>query len=493
MTALGSPSSPTFEQALVLENNPMCTSKAGWLVRASGWASLGLLVGCQLVACGDDDPTPQSTAGSAGASPQGGGGGAAGVGGGGQGGVSGQAGGAGGLPRPEPTLLAAGEQHTCVRDQGLARCWGGNQYGQLGNSTNNDTDTPNLTPTLIDSAVLTGVLQPALGAIHSCALRDDGRVLCWGHNYSGQLGSSTNNNTDKATPVPALVDDTALGVVKQLALGNSHTCALRDDGRVLCWGLNYFGELGRSTNNNSFDPNSVPAVVDPTSLGVVKQVALGKNHSCALRDDGRVLCWGVNEYGQLGTSANSDTTDPNPVPVLVDHPDLGVVKQLALGGEHSCALRDDGRVLCWGSNVSGQLGSSANSGTLAPTPVPVLVDHPDLGVVTQLALGNSHSCALRDDGRVLCWGSNRHGELGSSANVGNDDPTPVPTLVDDGALGVVTQLALGYHHSCALRDDGLVLCWGVNDYGQLGNRANLGTDNPNPVPALAEGLLPLAP
>jgi alpha-tubulin suppressor-like RCC1 family protein len=113
--------------------------------------------------------------------------------------------------------------------------------------------------------------------------------------------------------------------------------------------------------------------------------------------------------------------------------------------------------------------------------------------VLQPALGAAHSCALRDDGRVLCWGINNYGQLGTSANNGTNTPNPVPVLVDNTALGVVNQLALGFRHSCALRDDGRVLCWGYNNYGQLGTSANSGTSNPNPVPTLVAGLPPLVP
>jgi alpha-tubulin suppressor-like RCC1 family protein len=483
----------------------MRASKVGWLGWASVWVSLGALAGCQLAFGIDLDGLPaEDTTGSAGVSFEGGGGGVAGFesdrAGGGQGGVSEQAGGgqggggqggsAGGLPRPEPTLLASGGFHTCVRDQGVARCWGHNQYGQLGITANNGTLNPNPVPALVDSGVLTGVLQPALGDSHSCALRADGRVLCWGQNFYGQLGTSANNGTGAPNPVPALVGEAALGVVRQLALGEVHSCALRTDGRVLCWGQNFYGQLGTSANNGIMTPSPVPALVDDATLGVVKQLALGIAHSCALRDDGRVLCWGFNRYGQLGSSATSGTDTPTPVPTLVDHESLGVVTQLAVGIYHSCALRDDGHVLCWGYNYSGQLGTSVNNGTANPNPVPALVNDVTLSVAKQLALGGYHSCALREDGRVLCWGHNEYGQLGSSAP---SNPNPVPALVDDAALGVVKQLALGIAHSCALRDDGRVLCWGFNRYGQLGSSATSGTNNPTIVPTLVEGLPPLVP
>jgi alpha-tubulin suppressor-like RCC1 family protein len=106
--------------------------------------------------------------------------------------------------------------------------------------------------------------------------------------------------------------------VRQLALGDQHTCALRDDGRVLCWGLNDSGQLGHNTNVGTVAPNVTPTLVDSTDLGVVRQLALGVFHTCVLRDDGRVLCWGLNASGQLGTNTNVGTNNPNPAPLLVE-------------------------------------------------------------------------------------------------------------------------------------------------------------------------------
>jgi hypothetical protein len=125
------------------------------------------------------------------------------------------------------------------------------------------------------------------------------------------------------------------------------------------------------------------------------------------------------------------------------------------------------------------------------------VDASALSIVRQVSIGRRHSCALRDDGRVLCWGANTSGELGTNTNVGTNIPTSNPQLVDASALGTVRHLAVGGNHSCALRDDGRVLCWGSNFFGQIGTDTNLGSvDAENPTPALVEGLptiaLPLA-
>ncbi|HEU4412201.1 MAG TPA: hypothetical protein VFS43_43565 [Polyangiaceae bacterium] len=341
-------------------------------------------------------------------------------------------------------------------------------------------------PGLIGGVVVGATRQVSLGMYHSCSVRDGGRVLCWGANNAGQLGIEANVGSAYPTPVPALLESGALGVVTQLALGNRHACALRDDGRVLCWGGNYFGQLATVTNTGTEAPMVAPVLVDSSSLGVAKQVAVGDNHSCALRQDGRVFCWGKNWDKQLGSTATSDTF----VPREINSPALGVVRQLALGVDHSCALRDDGRVLCWGDNSTSQLGAG-QSGLDSATPV--LIDDSALGVVRQLALGSGHSCALRDDGRVLCWGNNYSGQLGVGMNTGTAEPLPAPQLIANGTLGSVQRIAAGNNYTCALREDGQVLCWGDNEFGQLGTNTSVGTNDPNPVPAPVQGLAPLIP
>jgi alpha-tubulin suppressor-like RCC1 family protein len=402
----------------------------------------------------------------------------------GAGGSSGSAG-AGGLPAG-PTIaesvLAAGSAHTCARTTDAIFCWGSNQFGELGKTNNLGTDAPNPVPLEIDDDALKGARQIELGASHTCALIGDGRLLCWGSNRYAQLGNSTNVGTVAANPIPTLLKDSNLGAVLQLAPGGYHNCVLRDDGHVLCWGDNGISQLG--TTDALGETSAVPLPIDNGALTDVRQLELGNENSCALRNDGRVLCWGKNSFGCLGASDSL----PVRTPTAIDDVGLTGTRQIALGGSHSCALRDDGRVLCWGDNRKGQLGTPTNAGVEATNAAPQLLSNGALASVRQIALGLEHSCALRDDGRVLCWGDNSYGQLGSDVNLGTGTPTAVPTLVNDGALAGVRHLAVGDLHSCALREDGRVLCWGRNVSGQLGNSNNMGAATPNPVPQEVQGL-----
>ncbi len=440
------------------------------------------------------DACPAAAAGSAGGVQGGGSAGAAGVAAGAAGaageagsaaggGASGTGGSAGGGITIEQVSISAGSAQACVSTPSSTQCWGSRGSGVLAGFPAGSGPQPE--PVTIENGALGVVRQIELGAGYGCAVRDDGRVLCWGENGNGQLGLGAGAVSSDDRPIPALLDNTNLGTVRQIACGDRHTCAVRDDGKVFCWGSSSSGRLGFTGVIGMDFPS--PVLLEDGALGVVRQVALGDEHSCALREDGRVLCWGGNGAGQLGNGTTSGY-DPNPIPALVDNSELGVVRQIALGRFHTCALRDDGKVFCWGLNQFGQVGVAATATIEGYEPSPKLVEDGPLGIVDSLALGPEHSCAVRTDGRVLCWGNNFKGQLGVATNVGTLLPTPVPSLLDGSALGVVHRIEAGRYHTCALRDDGRVLCWGSNTYGQLGSNTGLGTDGPNAVPALVEGL-----
>ena len=318
--------------------------------------------------------------------------------------------------------------------------------------------------------------QISIGNEYSCALTQDGTVACWGRNEHGQLGNGTTTNSS----VPVAVTGGALAgkIVTHIATSAWHSCALTQDGTVACWGGNDYGQLGDGITTNS----SVPVAVTGGALAgkTVTHIAIGYFHSCALTSDGVVVCWGRNDYGQLGDG----TTTNSSVPVAVTGGVLAgkTVTRIDTRGLHSCALTSDGVVVCWGYNGYGQLGD----GTTSSSSVPVAVTGGVLTgkTVTRIAIGAWHSCALTSDGVVVCWGYNYDGQLGD----GTTTNSSVPVAVTGGVLAgkTVTRFAAGSVHSCALTSDGVVACWGANFYGTLGD----GTTNNSSVPvAMTSGAL----
>ena len=192
----------------------------------------------------------------------------------------------------------------------------------------------------------------------------------------------------------------------------------------------------------------------------MKAIAAGGFHTCALRTDGKVVCWGNNQFGALGLGVAKSGAFP---PGFVKHG--GTATALAAGASFTCALMANQTVLCWGLNDAGQVGSGKAGGVL-PTPTQVV----GLSGVVKIHARGHHTCAVLKDGGVKCWGGNGAFKLGSYS----DDPysaTPVsvrsgPYEVNlTGAEDVVT---LG-ESSCAPLKGGEIRCWGGNDYGELAN------------------------
>ncbi|MFT7580876.1 MAG: alpha-tubulin suppressor-like RCC1 family protein [Myxococcota bacterium] len=283
----------------------------------------------------------------------------------------------------------------------------------------------------------------ALGHEHACARRSNGSVACWGMNLYGQLSGRSPRDRESATSVSDLDD------VAEMALGVFHTCARHHDRTVSCLGLNQAGEIGV----RGYGEVREPVVVD--GLSRVVQLVAGNGSNCALHDSGEVSCWGSNVFGELGNGKvdNSDHATPTRVEGL-----KGVI-QLSNGWGHVCALLGDATVSCWGSNYDGQLGHEIDDESVHPQPGPV----EGLTGVTQLATGDSHSCALHDDGRVSCWGGNERGQLGLELT-----QSRITKPVEVAGIRNAVELVVGKLHTCVRNEDDSVSCWGDNRFGQLG-------------------------
>ncbi len=367
--------------------------------------------------------------------------------------------------------VATGLSHTCAMSAGAIRCWGDNSQGQLGSNASGGSAAmgqPTLVPIVIDPVAI------AAGAQHTCAVRLNGQVLCWGQNSSGQLGEGSMSSL--AEPVPV----TGLGNGVKVTAGATFSCAATSDGAIFCWGDDHYGQLG--TGHDVVRPLATPIAL------TADQVTAGGAHSCAVGravapgDPEGFVCWGSEQAGQLGDNGDVDRSEPGAIELPL------VPGGISAGALHSCAVDASGGLWCWGRGSSGQLGP----GHLIDTPFPIEVSLPSgAGQATAVAGGGAHSCVLVEPadglgGEIFCFGDNSYGQLGD----GTLTSRPTPALVPLGPNAVrAAAVTAGGGHTCAVDVTGQPWCWGRNDSGQVGVGA--GANQPTPAPVSLAGGAPV--
>jgi alpha-tubulin suppressor-like RCC1 family protein len=382
--------------------------------------------------------------------------------------------------------IVSGDAHTCVlTGQNRVRCWGDNQFGQLGYGNALDVgDAPTRLPSTAGDVLLPvfdPVAQLVAGNNHTCALFQSGLVYCWGRNNFGQLGYNSTDNLADGEPVTSFGYVSLGDQATRIAAGGDHTCAVLTSGALRCWGLNTSGQLGRGNTANIGDNETVFSAgnVDLGADVIVKDLALGGAHTCALLTTGAVRCWGLNTSGQLGYGSNANLGDNEPINNLPNVSLTGTVRKLVAGELHTCALTFAGTLRCWGQNFHGQLGQSnpgfngigspfgnvnwGDSATELPSNLTSDINTGSL--VTDVTAGDSHTCALSSDGQLRCWGRGDSGQLG----YGNSNSLLTPPPVGVNLDGVTAyRISAGAGHTCALRSNGTARCWGFGGDGRLG-------------------------
>jgi len=360
------------------------------------------------------------------------------------------------VPEVDSNVIGAGIAHTCaITGSGIARCWGANDDGQVGDGTMTVRPTP--VPVIGLPARIKAI---AVGYYHTCALSSAGAAYCWGGNDHGQLGDGTLVDRSKPVPVTGLPSG-----IKEIGIGGDHTCAITEAGKALCWGDNSYGQLGDGTTTDRLTPVQVVSL--PTGAA---ELAVGAVHNCVRTTAGKVVCWGYNGDGQLGDGSTVDKHTPAQV--------LGVqsnVVTIDTGAYHSCALLKNGTAKCWGSNDTGRLGDGTTTNRLAPAKVKNLPSD-----VTDISAGFAHSCARTASGNVRCWGHNGFSELGDGST------TDSLTAVAVAGLSNAIEIDTSYAHTCATRRTGAIACWGYNGGAQLGDGTI--TDRPNWVTPVGFGV-----
>jgi alpha-tubulin suppressor-like RCC1 family protein len=312
-----------------------------------------------------------------------------------------------------------GYQHTvAIKIDGTLWTWGGNLYGQLGNNTGTQRNTPVTT-----FAGGTNWKQVSCGSLHTAAIKTDGTLWTWGFNTFGQLGNNT--TTNRSTPVTTFAGGTNW---KQVSCGRI-TTAIKTDGTLWTWGYNNNGHLGDNTATNRSTP--VTTFAGGTNW---KQVACGTDHTLAIKTDGTLWTWGLNSYGRLGN--NTTTNRSTPVTTFAGGTNW---KQVSGGGYHTAAIKTDGTLWTWGYGGYGTLGNNTIIDRL--TPVTTFAG----GTNWKQVAGVSNIAAIKTDGTLWTWGFNNKGQLGD--NTATNRSTPVTTFAGGTNW---KQVACGSLHTIAV-------------------------------------------
>lgn len=321
------------------------------------------------------------------------------------------------------------------------------------------------------------VRKLAAGVQHTCALGYLGNVRCWGLGLLLGIGAGDENiGDDEAIPIEDISlgftgDPQVPRLAIDLAANMLRTCAVLDDNTVRCWGFNDGGELGLGFASDPIGDDEPVSDAPIVPVGApMRVIEAGGDHICGLTITRTVRCWGANGEGQLGYGHTSPIGDDD-TPADAGDVDLGgdVIMQLALGGAHTCARTFEGKVRCWGLNVYGQLGYG-NTANIGDDESPATAGYVQVDAkrsVVDIAVGSVHTCAVLEDGGVKCWGYGQEGQLGyGNKKFIGDNETPAST--PDVKVGAkVVRVTMG-EHTCALLESGPVRCWGLNYNGQLG-------------------------
>jgi alpha-tubulin suppressor-like RCC1 family protein len=451
-------------------------------------------------------------------------------------------------------ISSGGGKFTCsLMDDGSVYCWGLNDNGQLGLGNTTDQYLP--TKVLLPPGRT--ALAISAGTSHACAILDDKSIKCWGNNDYGQIGDGTTD--DRTSPSSVILS--GINDPIQISAGYDSTCALFDDGSIQCWGNNVNGQLGIGSTTQSNSPQSLSSI----SHLQASSIDVGNNYACALFHDGAPRCWGLGTSGQLGTGSTVSSNSPqlvkgyeeginqsiiisqgseSSIPIhiagwdytssvfgtlptgigwnnmtnsleltnlltvgnysvsitfsigsysivvtadfeiieridqwsdrvsshthgmaMIDDMESHIPVDLDVGNGYLCYISLTNLNYCQGANSNGQLGDTSSSAKTTPSEI-YGFEQP----LKSISTGVRHTCGIDYDGSLYCWGANDQGELGQGNTGTSANPYRAEVTVENNGLenNRALQVSVGNDHTCSIFDDLQLYCWGYNYYGQLG-------------------------
>jgi len=321
------------------------------------------------------------------------------------------------------------------------------------------------------------ILKLDAGKNHAGLLTSQGQLFMWGEGAYGRLGTGLTKNELLPVNITRLSNDfSTFGTerIQDFSLGAEHSAALTSSGRLFTWGAGAEGRLGNGTTvnlNNPFEiTNRFPA------NDKIIAIAMGGQHSSAITESGRLYMWGKGDYGRLGNGNTANQLTPVDITNLPSSPLYQIFLQdkivkVRLGSEFSGALTQSGRLFLWGRGHVGQLG---NNNTLSQIfPVDITNRFTQLlggEKIIEFALGREHGIALTSLGKVFAWGGNTDGRVGNGTSTNVPTPVNITTQGDFSLLGTdkIVKVQAGLLHTAALSEQGKVFVWGESNNGRLG-------------------------
>ena len=335
---------------------------------------------------------------------------------------------------------------TCAIDENKTLwCWGDGEWGTVGNGEKSIVNHPVKVKSDINFKYISGGLE------HVCGIDDSlTSLFCWGRNNYGQLGIGKSDLSFNNRPSKLYSPDHSN--LKSISQGMFHSCSVDDNNNIYCWGLNENSEFGTGT---LFSGQSIDQPVSSETSGSFDSISSGYFYNCAVKNDGTLWCWGENWNGEFG---NGTTISSNiPVKISTGH----IWTKISAGGYHTCGVDDSGTLWCWGDNFSGQLGNGTNDNSL----IPVKVQFPDNVTIQTVSAGGFHTCAVDYNNDLWCWGRNDYGQVGNDST----ENVNVPVKIENTFPLPWIDISAGTFISCGIDTYGGLWCWGKNDKGQLGD------------------------
>lgn len=350
-------------------------------------------------------------------------------------------------------LISGADLGFCVvMRTGSVKCWGFNDNGQLGNGNQISQNTPVPASALGIVSISGGAFEVAVssGLGTSCAFLSTSSsgvdFKCWGGNGAAQFGTGSTTPAFSTTPVSATILNGKK--IKQFTVGDDHACVLfADDSSALCWGKNDYGQLGDGTTTNSFTTG-----VKPTGITeAIRSIAASDKMTCVVTFSNKGYCWGND-----GSSIYKNfTLNKSPTQIL-----SSAAYVSGGDGSHICFIMLDQTVQCIGNNDKGQLGNGqllTSAGTINPVVVSGLLG------TSMIVAGNAHTCAVWGNNKIVsCWGDNALAQLGNGVS-GTDKGSTIPVQVQGlPANAQIVDIAAADNVTCVLLSNDDVYCWGSN-------------------------------